>query len=573
MINNLFDKLNTSDIDNGKDEKADDKNISVIITSTKNQKKKENEKIITINLGECEDILKIEYNISKNDTLYILQIISEEEGMKIPKIEYEVYYQFNKNNITKLNLTLCKGTKIEISIPVKINDILDKYNPKSGYYNDICYKATSNCGTDINLKDRKNEFIENNMTLCEEKCDLIEYNYTIEKVKCSCETKTDISPNYDKFNKNEFLKSFTDINNIANIDIIKCYKIVFKIKNLIINYGFYIIGFVMLFYFITLIIYLFISYKILKKDLFNISIILSYIESKEIQPMIKENKISVKKNIKKRKKTKIKKKKEKNSNLNNISIYNINDIKSLDHSHSLIHHMNNFEIKDFEMNSLEYEEAFKLDKRNFFQYYISLLKNNHPLIFSFSTYDDYNSRIIKAFLFFFDFSSELTINALFFNDDSIHKIYQDKGQYNLLFQIPQIIYSTLISKLIDTLIKNFAMSQNNLVELKQEKKKNNIKEKYFKILKVLKIKAILFFVFAFIILLSFWYYVTCFCGIYVNSQIHLIKDSFISLITSLFYPFALCLIPGLFRIPSLRQVNSSGRFLYKFSSFLENYIA
>ena len=47
--------------------------------------------------------------------------------MKIPKVEYEVYYPFYNNNLKKLNLSLCKGTKIEISIPVKINDTLDKY--------------------------------------------------------------------------------------------------------------------------------------------------------------------------------------------------------------------------------------------------------------------------------------------------------------------------------------------------------------------------------------------------------------------------------------------------------------
>ena len=102
--------------------------------------------------------------------------------MKIPKMDYEIYYPFNNdNNLTKLEINLCKGTKIEISIPVKINDNLDKYNPKSGYYNDICYKATSESGTDIILKDRKNEFVENNMTLCEENCDLIDYNYILMK--------------------------------------------------------------------------------------------------------------------------------------------------------------------------------------------------------------------------------------------------------------------------------------------------------------------------------------------------------------------------------------------------------
>ena len=118
--------------------------------------------------------------------LYIY-LISEEEGMKIPKIEYEVYYPFYNNlNLTKFDLHLCKGTKIEILISVKINDSLDKYNPKSNYYNDVCYKTTSESGTDISIKDRRNDFIDNNMALCEEKCDLINYNYSKEKVKCSC---------------------------------------------------------------------------------------------------------------------------------------------------------------------------------------------------------------------------------------------------------------------------------------------------------------------------------------------------------------------------------------------------
>ena len=87
-----------------------------------------------MNLGECENMLKNDYNISYNDSLYILQIISEEEGMKIPKVEYEVHYPLSGNNLTKLNLTSCKETKIEISIAVKINGSLDKYNPKSGTY-------------------------------------------------------------------------------------------------------------------------------------------------------------------------------------------------------------------------------------------------------------------------------------------------------------------------------------------------------------------------------------------------------------------------------------------------------
>ena len=155
----------------------------------------------------------------------------------------------------------------------------------------------------------------------------------------------------------------------------------------------------------------------------------------------------------------------------------------------------------------------------------------------------------------------------------MHKIHQDKGKYNLLFQIPQILYSLLISKLIDTVIKNLALSQDNIIELKQEKGKNNIKKKYTKTLNIIRIKIIFFFVIDFLILSFFWYYITCFCGIYVNTQIHLIKDSFLSLIISLVYPFFISLIPGIFRIPALRMEKPSGKFFYKLSSFLENYLA
>ena len=128
------------------------------------------------------------------------------------------------------------------------------------------------------------------------------------------------------------------------------------------------------------------------------------------------------------------------------------------------------ELKDFEINSLDYEEAKVLDKRNFFEYYISSLKHNHPLSFSFAPFMDYNSKIIKIFLFFFSLSLDFTINTLFFTDDTMHKIYEDKGKFNFLYQIPQILYSTIISKLIDSLIKTLALSQDDIIELKQEKK-------------------------------------------------------------------------------------------------------
>ena len=224
--------------------------------------------------------------------------------MKIPKIEYEVYYPlYNDNDLEKLNLTFCQGSKIGISIQVKIDGELDKYNAKSDYYNNICSKATSESRTDICLNDRRNEFVYNNYSLCEENCELIEYNSIKEKVKCSCDIKTSIQ-SYDeiKFNKVGFFKSFTDIKNMININVLKCYKIVFKIKELQKNYGFFIVSFLVLFYFITLFIFILSSFSNYKKEIKNIIWALKFNEISIKNNQIIKNPVIIDKNIKKDKK-------------------------------------------------------------------------------------------------------------------------------------------------------------------------------------------------------------------------------------------------------------------------------
>ena len=85
----------------------------------------------------------------------------------------------------------------------------------------------------------------------------------------------------------------------------------------------------------------------------------------------------------------------------------------------------------------------------------------------------------------------------------------------------------------------------------------------------MKIKFILFFILDFIFLLFFWYYISCFCVVYRNTQIYLIKDILLALLLSLLYPFVLCLIPGIFRIPSLRTSKQDKRCIYKLSLYIE----
>ena len=139
----------------------------------------------------------------------------------------------------------------------------------------------------------------------------------------------------------------------------------------------------------------------------------------------------------------------------------------------------------------------------------------------------------------------------------MHKIYEDGGIFNLAYSLPQICYSFIISSFINSLIWYLSLSDNQIIQIKQEKTYVKAKEESEKIISCLKIKYVLFFIFSFISLSFFWYYLACFGSIYKNTQIYLLKDTLISFGLSLLYPLFINLIPGFFRIYSLNKKNQN----------------
>ena len=206
------------------------------------------------------------------------------------------------------------------------------------------------------------------------------------------------------------------------------------------------------------------------------------------------------------------------------------------------------------------------------EYYISLIKTKHLLVFTFYTKTDFNSRIIKIFLFLFYFVLSYAVNALFFTDSTMHQIYEDNGIFNFIYQLPKILYSIIISTSIKKIITIFSLTESKIIELRKEKDFAIMINKMKKLLKYLNIKFILFFIFYYIFLILFWYYISCFCAVYQNTQIYIIEDTSISFGSSLLYPFILFLIPGFFRLPSLQSPKQDKKALYRFSKIIHNII-
>ena len=314
-IESIFtnDNYNTTNLENGKEDIIKIGEMAVTFTSTQNQKKNinDNKNKTAINLGECETLLKEYYKIPDNKELYIKMIEVNQEGMKIPKIEYDIYYKLQGTNLIKLNLTICEKSKISLYMPIKIdkNENIDKFNSSSGYYNDICYKTSSDYGTDISLKDRRNIFIEDNKTACQDDCIFKEYNYITQKANCLCEVKRSSFSFADIYiNKNKLYANFINIKNIANLNILKCKRQLFNLQGLLYNIGSYITISVNIFHIISFFIFCIRQYHIFLEQIKDIVYAIKNLE------LIKQ-KNDDKRNLNKNKKMDIKNFSNNNRNL------------------------------------------------------------------------------------------------------------------------------------------------------------------------------------------------------------------------------------------------------------------
>ena len=161
-----------------------------------------------------------------------------------------------------------------------------------------------------------------------------------------------------------------------------------------------------------------------------------------------------------------------------------------------------------------------------------------------------------------------TINGFFFSDETMHKIHEDNGAFNIIFQIPQILYSSVVSAIINMILKLLSLSEKNILVIKQEKDLNVAIKKSKNIQHYIAIKFAVFFLLSTIFLCFFWYFISCFCAVYINTQMILIKDTLVSFGLSMLYPFGLNLLPGFFRIPALRAKNKDKKCLYKISGLV-----
>ena len=443
----------------------------------------------------------------------------------------------------------------------------------------MCNSYTTKNKTDILLNDRYSEYNSNNYSLCENNCVFINYAKDTENVECECKIKiSDI--NLSEINStNAFYYNFSKSDLSTNMVSMKCVYTLFTKDGIYKNIANYILILFIIFFLMSAILFHKCGFYLLEDDM------------KEIIEIKKENKKNIninetnenvhkKENFGKKKKSKKKKRKSNKLKVKVMKGINVDKNNSLSlksdskDNNKLIESIdmnknNNSQVNytDYELNSFSYMQSIKYDKRKFYQYYISLIKKKHPIIFSFCPQKDYNSMIIKIDLFLLSFSLYYFINALFFNESLIHKIYEDNGIYHFNYFSLFALYSFIISHAISLVLKHFSLSERNIYEIKNEVMVEKDEDKIWNVRRCLIIKYICFFISGFLFLLFLWYYLSSFGALYQNTQIFLIKNVLITFGFSSIYPFIINIVPVALRQYSLKKTNRE--FAYKISKIIQ----
>jgi hypothetical protein len=473
------------------------------------------------------------------------------------------------------------------------------------------------------MSKRKSDYYQS-VDFCESVCSYVSFDAENYRVNCSCSVKSSISSTSSTFSAISISSNskFYDVFTNSNILVVKCAKLVFSIDGLNLNWGAYFALIIIAIQIGLTISYLIIQLKPLERKIEKFTI-KNNINNNFDNQSLKSRENNTNNNNKNNNKSNSPKSNDKLKieNKNDRSNNNIQSIEELIDNNDddnlppnpinrineniLINNsfnknrteesnkennskipretiISNFstniqnlffvnkglinEFTDEELNVLKFEDAIKYDKRTFCQHYYSILRFSQLIIFTFFNFNDYNHEIFKFSLFFWCILMYTTFNALFFVDKTMNKIYEEHGSLQFISSLPKTIFSTLCCAVINFLLKFLTLSQNQMQKIKDEKELIKQKEKTISFEKCFKIKVIVFFITIFLLLIFFWYYLSAFCAVYKNTQKHLFKDTAMSFVMSMIYPFIICFFASVFRYFSLKR---NSKCLYIISRFIQ----
>ena len=519
-----------------------------------------------IDFGDCYNEIHSKNSIPQDKNLIVAQIETKpgkesykrnpSYGLYHPERGHSLNFESEcreqkvtiQNNLTEQ----FNNSKVSFdNIKLMADSGLDLFDPTCPFYNDLCTHYPDILGKDIPLEKRILAYYPD-IELCEDNCDLAFVFLNNKTAKCECPISGE-GGKLDKLKENSLYKNelgyFEELFYTTNINVIKCYKDLFKQEYFVKCYGgFIILGLIFIQIMCTLI-YCTKSRFHLKKYFFNITNkYLNYLKNKNPMKNIGQKPQMIKGGdigkiskicIPPRKSVKAPsgvdifvKKQNKPNNINQknqkgiipfdnstekITMNNstnqrrkpkLNTFKKRQTNFGINHKlsgeqsdsdnlMNNIsdeldiKIEEFlktDLEDMDYDDAIRRDKRTFCVYYGEKIQSEQMILNTFCHKEYLKPMPIKIILLVLQVELYFFINGLFYNEEYVTKIFElEKDTFgNKTWRfLDNLFYAFIVGVIINYVIEFFFI-QEKKIRVTLKREKNNLLILKYEMVQIIK---------------------------------------------------------------------------------------
>ena len=498
----------------------------------------------------------------------------------------------------------------------------DIYNISDIFYTDNCAPASDE-GNDISLSDRM-KYYYLNVSIYNDDCEYYDIDIENRRIIYKCYIGNNFSniEYYDIESNESYIDFFLSL---INYKIILCYKLFFNFSNFYNNFGFYI-SFINLIICLILMIIFWINSptkfrKIFNNNSPNLSKLKQFLNKKNTNSKQKNKRLNYNNNkiikdyisypksrnylnfknckdnnniflrrisldnLLKFKSNKKSIKRCSNQEINNNILINFTDVNEnndeikshesqdneneelkIDFNFRHLININDNDINNEEINNVPYTQALRVDKRDTFQIFISVIKYEIGFLKLYFYKNSYSHFSIDISIYLFELLLDLTMNCILYSDEVVSQKYNNEGKLSKITTLTLSIISNIISSFIVYLI-SYLVDYVEVIEaiIKNVKYMKDYHINIIRFFKYIKVKLGFYYFFEFIINMFMTYYLFIFCTVYHETQgsilINYITGALISFITSV----GIAIIISVLRSASIKYKNAR---LFNISKYL-----
>ena len=223
------------------------------------------------------------------------------------------------------------------------------------------------------------------------------------------------------------------------------------------------------------------------------------------------------------------------------------------------------------LDEMEYDDAIKLDKREFCEKNEEKLKEKQIIMYTFYNKENLTPKSIKIILLLLNIDLHFVINGLFFNEEYISQLFNSEQEETFFSFFPRSIsnffYAILVSFIIGIIIDCIIIEEKKIKRIFSREKDDTLQLKYeiSNTVKSIRTRYTVFIFLCIFISIFSWYYVSCFNNTYPGVKIEWIKSSITIIIIRQILSIFMVLFQAILRTLSFYYTSEK---LFKIKQFI-----